>query len=105
MSISLAMLYASCSMTKPIAVGQRHFRCCGASCLWGGKLQMKITTRLGVPTGDILIVDGEHGKLEVVSLGDYGKNHNLKADFLGLDRELGEVNHTNLLPLSEKWVI
>ncbi len=66
---------------------------------------MKINKRINVPTGDILIVDGDKGKLEMLSLGDYGKNHNLKADFLGLDRELNQGKHTNLLPLEEKWVI
>ena len=58
-----------------------------------------------VPTGNILVVEGELGPLEIVSLGDYGKEVNLKADFLGLQRDLGEVKHTTLLPLTEKWVI
>lgn len=66
---------------------------------------MNILKRLKVPTGDILIVNGECGKLELLSIGDYGKDVNLKADFMGLDRELTKVHHTNLLPLSEKWVI
>ena len=48
---------------------------------------MKILRHLRVPTGDILVVQGERGPLEMLSLGDYGKEHNLKADFLGLDRE------------------
>jgi len=66
---------------------------------------LKISKRIQVPTGDILIVDTDKGQLEMLSLGDYGKNHNLKADFLGLDRELTKVKHTDLLPLEEKWVI
>lgn len=37
-----------------------------------------------VPTGHILIVDGKYGKLECVSLGDYGKDVNIKCDALGL---------------------
>jgi 23S rRNA (adenine2503-C2)-methyltransferase len=66
---------------------------------------MIITRRLKVPTGDILIVQGHKGKLEMLSLGDYGKAKNLKADFMGLDRELTQVTHGDMLPLEEKWVI
>ena len=58
-----------------------------------------------VPTGNILIVQGEKGKLEMLSLGDYGKDVNLKADCLGLTRDISQVKHTKLLPLEEKWVI
>jgi 23S rRNA (adenine2503-C2)-methyltransferase len=58
-----------------------------------------------VPTGNILIVQGEKGKLECLSLGDYGKDVNLKANFLGLDRHPDKVRHTQLLSLQEKWVI
>ena len=35
---------------------------------------MKILENIEVPTGNILIVEGECGKLEMLSLGDYGKN-------------------------------
>lgn len=66
---------------------------------------MKVVDCLNVPTGNILIVEGKMGKLEMLSLGDYGKGVNLKADCLGLSREIDEVRHTALLPLSEKWVI
>lgn len=66
---------------------------------------MKILRRLSVPTGDILIVEGTRGRLEMLSLGDYGKDVNLKCDAIGLERELSQVIHTNLLPLTEKWVI
>jgi 23S rRNA (adenine2503-C2)-methyltransferase len=66
---------------------------------------MQITNHIKVPTGDILVVTGEHGPLECLSLGDYGRNHNVKADFLGLTKDIGEVVHTKLLPLEEKWVI
>lgn len=34
---------------------------------------MMILRRLSVPTGDILVVEGSGGKLECLSLGDYGK--------------------------------
>ncbi len=66
---------------------------------------MNILKRISVPTGDILIVNGERGKLEMLSIGDYGKDVNLKADFMGLDRKLEKVKHTKLLSLEEKWVI
>lgn len=66
---------------------------------------MKIIKNIKVPTGNILIVEGEHGKLECLSLGDYGKEKNLKADFMGLDRSLEKVLHTVLLPLTNKWVV
>lgn len=66
---------------------------------------MEIKRHLKVPTGDILVVNGQKGMLEMLSLGDYGKEVNLKADFLGLEREPSPVRHTELLPLEEKWVI
>lgn len=66
---------------------------------------MNIIRNIIVPTGNILIMQGECGKLECLSLGDYGKEHNIKADFLGLSRDLDKVTHTDLLPLTEKWVI
>jgi 23S rRNA (adenine2503-C2)-methyltransferase len=66
---------------------------------------MEILQRIPVPTGDILIVKGDKGKLECLSLGDYGKAVNIKADFLDLDREPERVRHQALLPLEEKWVI
>lgn len=57
---------------------------------------MKIIKNIKVPTGNILIVKGANGKLELLSIGDYGKNINLTRQ---------TVKHTNLLPLTEKWVI
>jgi 23S rRNA (adenine2503-C2)-methyltransferase len=66
---------------------------------------MKVIKNVVVPTGNILIVEGEQGPLELVSLGDYGKDKNIKADFMGLSREINGVPHGDLLPLSEKWVI
>lgn len=58
-----------------------------------------------VPTGHICILDGEHGPLEFLSLGDYGKEANLKADFLGLTDKIDQVQHQPMLPLEKKWVI
>lgn len=66
---------------------------------------MKVLRRLKVPTGDILVVQGDYGKLEMLSIGDYGKDVNLKCDAMGLCREPTQVTHTNLLPLSKKWVL
>jgi len=66
---------------------------------------MKIIENYKVPTGNILIVGGDDGKLEMLSVGDYGKNMNLKADCLGLTNEIEKVKHTEMLPLEEKWVI
>ncbi len=66
---------------------------------------MKIIKQLEVPTGDILIVSGEKGPLEMLSIGDYGKDVNLKCDAMGLMRDLEQVKHTKMLPLEEKWVI
>lgn len=66
---------------------------------------MKILEHLKVPTGDIFIVKGERGKLELLSLGDYGKDVNLKSDSLGLSRDISHVEHTRMVPLEDKWVI
>lgn len=66
---------------------------------------MHIIKNIQVPTGNILIVEGEKGLLECVSLGDYGKENNLKADFLGLTREIEKVESQPLMPLKDKWVI
>lgn len=66
---------------------------------------MNIIKQIHVPTGHILIVQGKRGKLEMLSIGDYGKDVNLKADFMGLNREPDAVRHTKLLPLEDKWVI
>ncbi len=66
---------------------------------------MKILKRISVPTGDILVVQGEKGKLEFLSIGDYGKEVNLKCDAMGLKRKPEPVKHTKILSLREKWVI
>jgi 23S rRNA (adenine2503-C2)-methyltransferase len=70
------------------------------------KTSNKITKRLSVPTGDICIMNGERGKeLEFLSLGDYGREKNVKADFLGLDKDINGVPNGNIMPLTEKWVV
>lgn len=64
-----------------------------------------ITKNIQVPTGNICIMLGEKGLIEFLSVGDYGKNLNIKADFLGITRELNGVPDGQIMPLSEKWVI
>lgn len=66
---------------------------------------MKILQNVKVPTGNILVVEGQRGKLECMSIGDYGKDVNLKCDALGLTRDIEKVVHTEMLPLTKKWVI
>jgi len=70
-----------------------------------------IKEKIAVPTGTILIVEGERSlfdpgrKLECLSLGDYGKEKNVKADFMGLKDQINGVPHGKLMPLEKKWVI
>ena len=52
-------------------------------------------------TGKIF-VDTEH-KLEFLTVGDYGKENNIKADFLGLHKEIQGVAHHDV-DLGDKWV-
>lgn len=52
-------------------------------------------------TGKIF-VDKEN-RLEFLTVGDYGKENNIKADFLGLKKEIHGVEHKPV-DLSEKWV-
>lgn len=66
---------------------------------------MKVEKTYNVPTGHIVVVRGEKGLLEFLSIGDYGKDVNLKCNAMGLDREPDPVKHTAMLPLEEKWVI
>jgi 23S rRNA (adenine2503-C2)-methyltransferase len=67
---------------------------------------MKIKKNLKVPTGNILIAKGSKGKyLEFLSIGDYGKSKNVKADFMGLKEHINGVPDGKIMPLEEKWVI
>lgn len=68
-------------------------------------MNSKILRNIEVPTGNILIVEGEKGKLEVLSLGDYGRTENVKAQFLGLNRDIAGVPNGKCMSLAEKWVI
>jgi 23S rRNA (adenine2503-C2)-methyltransferase len=64
-----------------------------------------INKNIQVPTGNICVIQGEKGLIEFLSVGDYGKDSNIKADFLGITRELNGVPNGEIMPLSEKWVI
>ena len=66
---------------------------------------MEILKNIQVPTGNIMIVSGDKGKLEVLSLGDYGRTNNVKAQFLGLNRDIDGVANGECMPLEEKWVV
>lgn len=66
---------------------------------------MKINKIVKVPTGEIYVAKGQLGQLEFLTVGDYGKNANIKADFLGITRELNGVPNGEPMPLTEKWVI
>lgn len=57
---------------------------------------MKIREKIQVPTGEILLLDGENGELETVVMGDYGKHVNLGHGSV--------VDGTPLIPLTDKWV-
>lgn len=52
-------------------------------------------------TGKIF-VDTER-RLEFLTVGDYGKENNIKADFLGLHKEIHGVQH-HTVDLTKKWV-
>lgn len=66
---------------------------------------MEINKIIKVPTGEIYVAQGEKGLLEFLTVGDYGKDANIKADFLGITRELNGVPNGKPMPLTEKWVI
>ena len=59
---------------------------------------MKLISQYEVPTGHILVVQGNNGLLEFLSIGDYGKDVNLNKDIVVED-------NIPLLPLTDKWVI
>ena len=65
----------------------------------------KISKNIKVPTGNICVLDTPKGQLEFLSIGDYGKSANVKAQFLGLNDELNGVPNGEIEPLEEKWVI
>ncbi len=66
---------------------------------------MEIVKNIKVPTGNILIVNGQKGKLECLSIGDYGQDANVKAQFLGLNKDIEGVPNGKCMPLEDKWVV
>lgn len=66
---------------------------------------MELVKKTEVPTGEIYVSQGEKGYLEFLTVGDYGKDANIKADFLGITRELNGVPNGETMPLTEKWVV
>lgn len=58
-----------------------------------------------IPTGYLFVDTYSKGELETLSIGDYGKSHNVKANFLGFNRPINGVANTPCMPLSEKWVV
>lgn len=68
-------------------------------------MDYKILRNLKVPTGNIVVMEGENYPLEFLSIKDYGQAQNIKADFLGFHEEIHGVSHGKMLSLEEKWVI
>lgn len=58
-----------------------------------------------IPTGYLFNGNYSNGTLETLSIGDYGKRHNVHADFLGYNDEITGVDNQPCAPLSEKWVV
>lgn len=61
--------------------------------------------KIQIPTGFLFTDNYSRGQLETLSIADYGKHVNVKADFLGLTKEINGVPNTVCMPLSEKWVV
>lgn len=61
--------------------------------------------KIKIPTGYLFIDDYSKGKLETLSIGDYGKDKNIKADFLGFTNEINGVANGPCKSLTEKWVV
>lgn len=64
-----------------------------------------IDKKFTIPTGYLFTGDYSRGKLETLSIGDYGKSKNVKADFLGYTKVIEGVPNCYCMPLQEKWVI
>jgi len=58
-----------------------------------------------LPTGYLFTDEYSKGPLETLSIGDYGKAFNVKAQFLGFNDDIAGVPNTWCMPLSEKWVV
>ena len=64
-----------------------------------------ILKRFPIPTGYLFVGEYSKGPLETLSIGDYGKPYNVKAEFLGYRKDIEGVPNMRCMPLSEKWVI
>lgn len=62
-------------------------------------------TKHKLPTGYLIVGDYSKGQLETLSIGDYGKSRNVKADFLGYTKDINGVPNGPCMPMSEKWVV
>ena len=69
------------------------------------RTQERITQKIPIPTGYLFVGDYSKGQLETLSIGDYGKSRNVKADFLGYYKEIEGVPNGYCMPLTEKWVV
>lgn len=58
-----------------------------------------------IPTGFLFTQEYSKGQLETLSIGDYGKAKNIKADFLGFHNDINGVPNGPCMSISEKWVI
>jgi 23S rRNA (adenine2503-C2)-methyltransferase len=59
---------------------------------------MTIKRNIIVPTGNIFVVEGAKGDLEMLSIGDYGQAVNL-------NQHMAVPDGLPIMPLSEKWVV
>ena len=66
---------------------------------------MNLIKNVKVPTGNICVMQGDKGPIEFLVVGDYGKDLNIKADFLGITKELNGVPNGEIMSLTEKMVI
>lgn len=64
-----------------------------------------ITAVNKIPTGYLFNGEYSNGLLETLSIGDYGKKYNVKADWLGYTQKIEGVPNLVCAPLSEKWVV
>ena len=64
----------------------------------------KLIKNIKVPTGNICVMEADKGKLEFLSIGDYGKDLNIKPDFLGITRPLNGVPNGEIMSLTETQV-
>lgn len=61
--------------------------------------------KIQLPTWFLIVDSYQKWELETLSIGDYGKEVNVKSDFLGYFKEINGVPNWICKPLSEKWVV